>query len=83
MTNLLPDAASIFSRLPRFLRRHKLIASWIKITNQNPIQLVPIFGHTKGFADLREGMLRLILINEEFESEFFELANRPTGSFLT
>jgi FkbM family methyltransferase len=72
----LPNAASFFARLPRFFRRHKLIVGWMRWTKENTIQLVPVYGNTKGYADLSEGMLRLILIDSGFEADFFNLAQK-------
>ncbi len=52
------------------------MVAWMCWTKENPIQLIPIYGGTKGYADLREGMLRLILIDRAFETDFFDLARK-------
>jgi FkbM family methyltransferase len=69
-----PTAARVFSRLPRFFRRHRLICGWMRLTGEDPIQLVHIIEGVEGYADLREGTLRLLVIDGDFEREFFELA---------
>lgn len=73
---MFPIASTLFAPLPRFLRRHKLMVAWMNWTKENPVQLVTIYGRTKGYADLSEGMLRLILIDRDFEADFFELAGK-------
>src|SRR6516164_8987553 len=75
----------IFERLPRFLRRHRLIRVWMFLTGEDPIQLVRIRDHSFGYADLSEGFLRLIVIDGHFNEEFFALADALLsngGTFL-
>jgi hypothetical protein len=45
---VLPTAAELFERLPRFLRRHKLITAWMKLTGEPQVQLVRIRGDSRG-----------------------------------
>lgn len=45
------------------------------MTGEDPQQLVRIREGAYGIADLREGMLRLIVINGEFEPEFFDITD--------
>lgn len=71
---LFPTAARLFAWLPRFLRRHRLMLGWIRLTGEDPVQLVEVLPGVHGYADLREGMLRLIVIDGEFERDFFRLA---------
>lgn len=71
----LPTAAQLFERLPRVLRRHKLMRAWMAITGENPLQLVRIRDESFGYADLSDGFLRLIVIDGNFEQEFFALAD--------
>lgn len=81
----LPLASVVFRYLPQFLRRHRLITLWLQLTGEDPLQLVPVLGGVQGYADLREGFLRLIIIEGEFETDFFELARRvfpPSGTFF-
>jgi FkbM family methyltransferase len=52
----------------------------MRITLEDPIQLIRVLDRVQGYADLREGMLRLIVIDDEFEREFFDLARRVLPS---
>jgi FkbM family methyltransferase len=72
---MLPTASALFERLPRTLRRHRLIKAWMKFTGEDPIQLVRIRDRCFGYADMRDGFLRLIVIDGDFEKEFFALAD--------
>jgi FkbM family methyltransferase len=76
MINLLPSAAQLFQQLPRFLRRHRLMTLWMQLTREDPVQLVRIREGSYGYADLEEGMLRLIVIEDEFNDDFFRLGDR-------
>ena len=38
----IPTAASLFERVPRPLRRHRLMQSWMRMTGEDPLQLVRI-----------------------------------------
>lgn len=58
---------------------------WIRLTGEDPVQLVEVLPGVRGYADLREGMLRLIVIDGEFERDFFRLAEvllPPRGTFF-
>ena len=82
---MLPTAASIFEKLPRFLRRHRLMIIWMKLTGEPTLQLVRIRNRSFGYADMSDGFLRLIVIDQGFESGFFALADRlfaQGGTFL-
>lgn len=72
---MLPTASSLVEKLPKYFRRHALIKGWMKITGENPIQKVRIRDNTFAYADMREGFLRLIVIEKEFETEFFSIAD--------
>jgi FkbM family methyltransferase len=71
----LPTAAALFGRLPRTLRRHRLMKAWMQLTGEDPLQLVRIRDDSFGFADMSDGFLRLIVIDGGFEHEFFALAD--------
>ena len=70
-----PTASSLFERLPRTLRRHRLMKAWMSITGEDPIQLVRIRDDSYGYADMSDGFLRLIVIEGDFERGFFALAD--------
>ena len=72
---MLPTAAKLFERLPRFLRRHRLMKGWLRVTGEDPLQLVRIRDDTFGYADMRNGFMRLIVIEDDFEKEFFSIAD--------
>jgi len=81
----LPTAGRLFERFPRFLRRHQLMRAWMAFTGEDPVQLVRIRGDSFGHADMSDGFLRLIVIDGDFEVEFFALADRLLergGTFL-
>jgi FkbM family methyltransferase len=82
---VIPTAAALFERLPRALRRHRLMTAWIQMTGESPLQLVRIRDQSFGYADLTDGFLRLIVIDGDFEKEFFYLADAflaSGGAFL-
>ena len=59
--------------------------AWMRITRENPIQLVPVRENTLAFADLREGFLRLIVIEGRYEPDFFRIGDyflRDGGHFF-
>jgi len=60
--------------LPRFLRRHRLIKLWLWITKENPVQLVRFFRDNEALLDLRDGFLRLIPIEDDYDDEFFKIS---------
>jgi FkbM family methyltransferase len=49
--------------------------AWIKLTGEDPVQLVRIRDEFLGYADMSDGFLRLIVIDGGFEHEFFDLAD--------
>lgn len=73
--SVLPTASTLFERLPRTLRRHRLMKAWMSITGEEPLQLVRIRDDFFGYADMNDGFLRLIVIDGDFEREFFALAD--------
>lgn len=73
--SLLPTAATLFEKLPRALRRHRLMTGWMRLTGESPLQLVRIRDRAFGYADLSDGFLRLIVIDGGFEEDFFRLAD--------
>src|ERR1700693_5778686 len=82
---MLPTAAGVFDRLPRYLRRHKLMTAWMRLTREDPLQLVRIRDDAFGYADLSDGFLRLIVIEGEYEADFFRIADallERGGDFL-
>jgi FkbM family methyltransferase len=72
---VITNASRVFERLPRFLRRHRLMTAWMRLTGEDPLQLVRIRDESYGYADMRDGFLRLIVIEGDFESEFFRIAD--------
>ncbi len=70
-----PTTAELFERMPRFLRRHRLMKVWMRIMRESSVQLVRIRGDAKAYADLSDGFMRLIVIENEFELDFFRIAN--------
>ena len=36
---MLPKAAGLFEKLPRTLRRHRLMKGWMRLTGEDPVQL--------------------------------------------
>jgi FkbM family methyltransferase len=69
-------AATLFERLPRPLRRHRLMTAWMRLTREDPLQLVRIRDDSFGYADMSDGFLRLIVIDQGFERDFFGIADR-------
>lgn len=72
---MLPTAAGVFDRLPRYLRRHKLMKAWMRLTGEDPLQLVRIRDDAFGYADMSDGFLRLVVIEGHYEREFFRIAD--------
>lgn len=70
-----PSAAALFEKLPRTLRRHRLMTGWMRLTGEAPLQLVRIRDRAFGYADMSDGFLRLIVIDGHFEEDFFGLAD--------
>jgi len=85
MTPIFPKAAGLFEKLPRALRRHRLMRAWMRLTGEDPVQLVRIRDEAYGYADLSDGFLRLIVIEGDYEKDFFRIADallRNGGEFL-
>ena len=81
----LPTAAAITEKLPRMLRRHKLMKAWMALTSEDPVQLVRIRDTHFAYADMSDGFLRLIPIDGHYDEDFFIVADafmRAGGSFL-
>lgn len=74
--SLLPTAAELTQRLPRFLRRHKLMKGWMALTGESPVQLVRVRDDIRAFADMSDGFLRLIPIEGGYDDDFFVVADR-------
>ncbi|MEJ8572829.1 FkbM family methyltransferase [Microbaculum marinum] len=72
---MVPTAAELVERLPRPLRRHRLMTAWMRLTGEPPIQLVRIRDDSHGYADMSDGFLRLIPIEGGFEADFFHVAD--------
>jgi FkbM family methyltransferase len=82
---MIPTAAKLFEKLPRTLRRHRLMVWWMRFTGEDSLQLVRIRDDAKGYADLSDGFLRLIVIDGNYESDFFRIADallQSGGEFL-
>jgi FkbM family methyltransferase len=72
---VLPTAASLVEKLPRPLRRHRLMTGWMRLTGEDPLQLVRIRDDAFGYADMSDGFLRLIPIEGDFDRDFFRIAD--------
>jgi FkbM family methyltransferase len=72
---MFPTAASITEKLPRALRRHRLMKAWMALTREPTLQLVRIRDSCFGYADMSDGFLRLIVIDQGFERDFFAIAD--------
>src|SRR6185312_2149587 len=73
--SLLPTAATLVEKLPRPLRRHKLMTAWMRLTREDPVQLVRIRDEAFGYADMSDGFLRLIVIDGDYDHDFFRIAD--------
>jgi FkbM family methyltransferase len=83
--SVLPSAAALTERLPRFLRRHRLMTSWMRLTGESPIQLVRIRDDSYAYADMSDGFLRLVPIDGGYDEDFFIVADAllsEGGTFL-
>jgi FkbM family methyltransferase len=81
----LPTAANLVERLPRPLRRHRVMTGWMRLTGEDPVQLVRIRDDAFGYADMSDGFLRLIVIEGDYDHDFFRIADRlleDGGEFL-
>jgi FkbM family methyltransferase len=72
---VLPTAAALTGKLPRPLRRHRLMTAWMRLTGEDPLQLVPIRNGALGYADMSDGFLRLIVIDGGYDDDFFRIAD--------
>jgi len=57
----------------------------MRLTGEDPVQLVRIRDEAHGYADLSDGFLRLIVIEGNFEKDFFRIADallEAGGEFL-
>lgn len=81
--SLLPTAAQLTERLPRVLRRHKLMTAWMALTGESPIQLVRIRNDCRAYADMSDGFLRLIPIEGSYDEDFFRIADAFLGAGAT
>jgi FkbM family methyltransferase len=72
---MVPRAATLFEKLPRTLRRHRLMMGWMNVTGEDPLQLVRIRDESFGYADLSDDFLRLIVIDGNFEQDFFNVGD--------
>jgi len=72
---MLPTAAMLFEKLPRTLRRHRLMTAWMGLTGEPKLQLVRIRGNSFAYADLGDGFLRLIVIDGNYDEDFFRIAD--------
>lgn len=72
----LPTAAQLVAPLPRVLRRHRLMTGWMRLTGEPTVQLVRIRDDHFGYADMADGFLRLIVIEQDYNADFFAVADR-------
>ncbi|MDQ2925844.1 MAG: FkbM family methyltransferase [Acidobacteriota bacterium] len=82
---MLPAAAAVFEKLPRILRRHRLMTTWMRLTGEPALQLVRIRDDSFGYADMSDAFLRLIVIDQGYERDFFRVADTllsEGGTFL-
>jgi FkbM family methyltransferase len=82
---MIPTAAGLFEKMPRILRRHRLMKAWMRLTGEDPLQLVRIRDNARGYADMSDGFLRLIVIEGDYEKDFFRIADallEEGGEFL-
>ncbi len=55
------------------------MTAWMRLTGEDPLQLVRIRDESFGYADMSDGFLRLIVIDGDFEKGFFSLADAFLG----
>ncbi len=72
-------AMSTFERLPCVLRRHNLLSGWRTLVGKDSIRLNRTRGELFGYTDMRDGFLRLIVIDQVLEKDFFALADAMIG----
>lgn len=73
---IIPTAATVVEKLPRLLRRHRVMKAWMWLTGESPLQLVRVRDDCFAYADMSDGFLRLIVIDQDFERDFFDIADR-------
>ena len=59
--------------------------AWMRLTGEDPLQLVHIRDGARGYADMSDGFLRLIVIEGDYEKDFFRIADallQDGGEFL-
>ena len=78
--SLLPTAAQLTEKLPRVLRRHKLMKAWMALTGENPVQLVSVRDGARAYADMSDGFMRLIPIEGGYDDDFFRVADMFMGA---
>ena len=66
----------LFQKLPRVLRRHKLLRFLARVNGQGYVQKIRVNNDFNAYIDIRDEFARLIPIENEFETEFFELATK-------
>ncbi len=72
---MLPTAAALVEKLPRPMRRHRLMTAWMRLTGEDPLQLVRIRDGALGYADMSDGFLRLIPIEGGYDEDFFRVGD--------
>lgn len=82
-SEMILDAAGLFETLPRMLRLHRRLKAWMQIKGEDTLQLVRMRGD--GRTDMSDGFLRLIMIEGDYEKDFFRIAGAlllDAGEFL-
>jgi FkbM family methyltransferase len=51
------------------------MTAWMRLTGEDPLQLVRIRGDAFGYADMSDGFLRLIPIDGGYDDDFFRIAD--------
>jgi FkbM family methyltransferase len=70
------NTIQIFQKLPRLLRRHRLLRLLACVNGQGYVQKIRVRHDFDAYIDIRDGFARLIPIQNEFETDFFDLADR-------
>lgn len=53
-SKMLPEAAGLFEKLPRTMRRHRLVKAWMRLSGEDPLQLVGTRDDVFAHADLSD-----------------------------
>jgi FkbM family methyltransferase len=61
--------------LPRPLRRHRMMTGWMRLTGEDPLQLVRVRDKAFAYADMSDSSLRLIVIDGRYDQDFFRIAD--------